>query len=94
MPAVEGDQAVDQPVQGRAVEMVVIGRAGGERLGLRQHVGEGIGVVAPALAEHVGEQGVADDALGEGIVDAVMYTAPPFIPYFEEQIIKTINRQF
>ncbi|MNQ97282.1 hypothetical protein D3C85_1129220 [compost metagenome] len=67
LPTIEGDQAVDQPVQGRAVEVVVGGCAGGQRLDLRQHFAEGIGVVAPALAEHVGQQRVADDALGEGM---------------------------
>ena len=66
MPVLKLQQLIDQGVLHRAVEIAVFpGRA--ETIGLRQHRAERIRVVAPALAQHVSNQRVADDALGERV---------------------------
>lgn len=36
----------------------------------------------------------ADDALARGFIDEVLYTAPPYLPFFKEQIKKRENRRF
>ncbi|MNC61801.1 hypothetical protein D3C75_1117670 [compost metagenome] len=67
MPVVEGEQAVDDRVLGLGAQALLVVRRGEQLADRRQFVGEGIGAVAPALAQQVAEQGVADDALGERV---------------------------
>ena len=62
VPLLEFQQVADQFILGAVVQVAALGV---EVAGFLQQRAEGIRVVAPALAQHVGEQGVADDALGE-----------------------------
>ncbi|MNV98261.1 hypothetical protein D3C71_1935020 [compost metagenome] len=62
MPLLELQQVADQRVLRGAVQVTVSGVQG---VGFIHKRGECIGVIAPALAQHVGDQGIADDAFGE-----------------------------
>ena len=64
MPVLKAQQFIDQIVLHRAVEVMVIA-AGNQTSSLHQHILERVRVIAPALAQHVGDQRIADDAFGE-----------------------------
>ncbi|MNL03430.1 hypothetical protein D3C87_1239680 [compost metagenome] len=64
MPVLKLQQVIDQIILNGAVEVTLV-CAVAQRAGLIQHSGESIRIVAPALAQHVRQQRVADDAPGE-----------------------------
>ena len=64
MPVLKAQQFINQIILHRAVEVMVIA-AGNQTSSLHQHILKSVRVIAPALAQHIGDQRVADDAFGE-----------------------------
>ncbi len=66
MPLLKLQQLINQLVLGLAVQPVVVRYGvGAQGMSLLDQTVERIRVIAPALAQQVGKQGVADDAFGE-----------------------------
>lgn len=67
LPALEAQHIVNQGILQRSIQGSVGQCALAQCLALGDQFAAGVGVVAPALAQQVGQQRIADDAFGEGM---------------------------
>ena len=86
MPLLEFQQRLQQVILRSGLQMVVV-RLGGECLGLFQQIAKHIRLVTPALAQQVGQQGIADDAFGKRVTVGGFFPLSAEVPVIGDVVV-------